>query len=61
MTNIYSVFFLKASAYEFMAQNSEYNTSYWYAFDYKTEQKSVFHMLFPNADQKANVVDIGKH
>ena len=44
-----------------MAQNSEYNTSYWYAFDYKTEQKSVFHMLFPNADQKANVVDIGKH
>jgi len=59
LIDLLSVFFLKASSYEFMAQNSEYEDSYWYAFDYKTPQKSVFHMLFPNTPQKAEVKDIG--
>ena len=45
LIDLLSVFFLKASSYEFMVQNSEYQDSYWYAFDYKTPQKSVFHML----------------
>ena len=59
MIDLLSVFFLKASAYEFMAQNSQHNNSFWYAFDYKTPQKSVFHMLFPQTDKKADVDDIG--
>jgi len=59
LIDLLSVFFLKASSYEFMAQNSEYQDSYWYAFDYKTPQKSLFHMLFPNTPQKSEVRDIG--
>ena len=57
LIDLLSVFFLKASSYEFVKQNSQYEDSYWYAFDYKTEQKSVFHALFPT--KKADIVDVG--
>ena len=51
--------FPQASSYEFMVQNSDYQESYWYAFDYKAEQKSLFNLLFLQPAKKAGVLDHG--
>jgi len=59
LIDLLSVFFLKASSYEFMAQNSKYNDSYWYAFDYQPTQKTVFNLLFMSPDKKAEIRDSG--
>ena len=57
--DLLSVFFLKASSYEFVAENSNYKDSYWYAFDYQSIQKSVFHLLFLDPTLKADITDPG--
>ena len=60
LIDLFSVFFLKASSYDFMEQNSKHEEdTYWYAFDYRAEQKSVFHLLFPQAAKKAEIKDRG--
>ena len=59
LIDLLSVFFLKASSYEFMAQNSRYEDSYWYAFDYQPEHKTVFNLLFLNPEKKAEIQDSG--
>ena len=59
LIDLLSVFFLKASSYELMAQNSKYNDSYWYAFDYQPSQKTVFNLLFMSPDKKAEIRDSG--
>ena len=51
--------FPQASSYEFMVQNSDYKDSYWYALDYKAEQKSLFNLLFLQPAKKAGVLDHG--
>ena len=42
-----------------MVQNSDYQESYWYAFDYKAEKKSLFNLLFLQPAKKAGVLDHG--
>ena len=59
LIDLLSVFFLKASSYEFMAQNSKYEDSYWYAFDYQPDHKTVFNLLFMSPEKKAGVQDSG--
>ena len=59
LIDLLSVFFLKASSYEFMAQNSKYNDSYWYAFDYQPSQKTMFNLLFMSPEKKAEIEDPG--
>lgn len=56
---ICEIHFPQASSYEFMVQNSDYQESYWYAFDYKAEQKSLFNLLFLQPAKKAGVLDHG--
>ena len=55
--DLLSVFFLKASSYKTIQQNSEFMPSYWYSFDYVAAQKSVFHLLFIN--NKAGITEPG--
>ena len=55
--DLFSVFFLKASSYKTIQENSEYADSFWYSFDYIADQKSVFHLLFLN--NKAEVTEPG--
>lgn len=51
--DLLGVFFLKASSYKTVQENSKYKDSYWYSFDYKSKKKSVFHALF--LENKAGV------
>jgi carboxylesterase type B len=52
--DFFSVFFIKAAAYEFVQANSAYAPSYWYAFDYDLSDKSLFHMFYMSPASKAN-------
>ena len=55
LVDLFSVFFIKASSYEFLAQSSKYQDSYWYAFDYLSQQKSLYNFFFLNPDSKAGI------
>lgn len=61
--DLLSVFFIKASAYKLIEENAKHNIaaapSYWYSFDYQSEMKSAFHLLFMNPALKAGVVRPG--
>ena len=59
LVDLLSVFFIKASSYEFLAQTSKYQDSYWYAFDYLSQQKSLFNLFFLNPDSRAGIEDPG--
>jgi hypothetical protein len=39
------VFFIKASGYKMVEENSKYNDSFWYSVEHKT-RKSAYHLLF---------------
>eukprot|EP00091_Calanus_sinicus_P025444 TRINITY_DN971_c0_g1_i10.p1 TRINITY_DN971_c0_g1~~TRINITY_DN971_c0_g1_i10.p1 ORF type:complete len:352 (-),score=125.29 TRINITY_DN971_c0_g1_i10:131-1186(-) len=53
LIDLLGVFFIKASSYTMVKENSRLNPSYWYSFDYEAEQKSAFHALFMAAELKA--------
>ena len=55
LVDLFSVFFIKASSYEFLAQSSKYQDSYWYAFDYLSQQKSLYNFFFLSPDSKAGI------
>jgi len=55
LIDLLGVFFIKASSYTMVKENSRLNPSYWYSFDYEAEHKSAFHALFMAAEKKANV------
>lgn len=57
--DLFSVFFLKASSYKTVEENSKYEDSYWYSFDYKSVQKSVFHLLFIEPSKKGGLLEPG--
>lgn len=57
-TDLLSVFFIKASAYELVQQNSKYSPSYWYAFDYDNPEKKLYNVFFLGSDN-ANVTHPG--
>ena len=57
--DLLSNFFLKASSYKTVQENSKYKDSYWYSFDYKAEQKSLFHALFSDTAKKGGLIDPG--
>ena len=54
LIDFFSVFFIKAAAYEFVQINSKHAPSYWYAFDYDNSNKSLFHLQYMNPGSKAN-------
>jgi carboxylesterase type B len=54
LVDFFSVFFIKAAAYEFVQANAKYAPSYWYAFDYDLSNKSLFHLQYMNPVSKAN-------
>ena len=54
LVDFFSVFFIKAAAYEFVQANAPRAPSYWYAFDYDKSNKSLFHLLYINPASKAN-------
>jgi histone deacetylase complex regulatory component SIN3 len=47
----------KASAYKLVEENAKHmpEGSFWYAFDYQSEMKSAFHLLFMDPAKKAQV------
>jgi len=55
LIDLLGVFFLKASSYTMVKENSRLNPSYWYSFDYVSEHKSAFHALYMDPTLKANV------
>eukprot|EP00090_Calanus_glacialis_P005797 TRINITY_DN14495_c0_g1_i1.p1 TRINITY_DN14495_c0_g1~~TRINITY_DN14495_c0_g1_i1.p1 ORF type:complete len:687 (+),score=181.02 TRINITY_DN14495_c0_g1_i1:28-2088(+) len=55
LVDLLGVFFIKASSYTMVKENSRLNPSYWYSFDYEAEHKSAFHALFMSPEKKANV------
>lgn len=57
-TDLLSVFFIKAAAYELVQQNSKYSPSYWYAFDYDNPEKHLYNVFFLGSN-KANVTHPG--
>ena len=57
--DLLSVFFLKASSYKTVQENSKYEDSYWYSFDYKSKQKSIYHALYLDTAAKAGITDPG--
>jgi len=57
-TDLLSVFFIKAAAYELVQQNSKYSPSYWYAFDYDNPEKKLYNVFFLGSDH-ANVTHPG--
>jgi len=59
LIDLLGVFFLKASSYTMVKENSGLNPSYWYSFDYESEHKSAFHALFLNSGDKANITKPG--
>ena len=55
LVDFFSVFFIKAAAYEFVQANTDRGApSYWYAFDYDKSNKSLFHLQYLNPKDKAN-------
>ena len=59
LTDLFSVFFFKANAYELIQQNSKYAPSFWYGYDYSNTQKSLFHLNYMNPASKANLTHPG--
>ena len=59
LIDLLGTFFLKASSYEMVEENSRYIDSFWYSFDYASEFKSMFHVLNLNPAKKANVTEPG--
>lgn len=57
--DLLSNFFLKASSFKTVQENSNYKDSYWYSFDYKAEQKSLFHALFADTAKKGGLLEPG--
>jgi len=55
LVDLLGVFFIKASSYTMVKENSKLNPSYWYSFDYVAEHKTAFHALFMSPEKKANV------
>jgi len=55
LIDLLGVFFLKASSYTMVKENSLLSPSYWYSFDYESEHKSAFHALYLDPTKKANV------
>lgn len=41
-----STFFLKASSYKMVQENSKYENSYWYSIEHESSKKSVYNLLF---------------
>jgi carboxylesterase type B len=60
LVDFFSVFFIKAAAYEFVQDNADQGApSYWYAFDYDLSNKSLFHLLYLSPADKANLTQPG--
>ena len=59
LVDFFSVFFIKAAAYEFVQANSVHSPSYWYAFDYDQSNKSLYHMFYMSPGSKANLTRPG--
>ena len=57
--DLLSNFFLKASSFKTVQEHSKYKDSYWYSFDYKAEQKSLFHALFADTAKKGGLLEPG--
>ena len=45
MFQLLGVFFIKASGYKMVEENSKHAPSYWYSIEHKT-RKSAYHLLF---------------
>eukprot|EP00095_Tigriopus_kingsejongensis_P005622 maker-scaffold335_size202896-snap-gene-1.19 protein:Tk05622 transcript:maker-scaffold335_size202896-snap-gene-1.19-mRNA-1 annotation:"hypothetical protein DAPPUDRAFT_240263" len=46
MIDILSTFFLKASSYKMVQENSKNNQSYWYSIEHETQKKTIYNLLF---------------
>lgn len=55
LIDMLGTFFLKASSYRMVQENSQYNPSFWYSMDYVSEHKSAFHAFFMNPEKKAGI------
>ena len=52
-----STFFIKASSYNMVEQNSRHADSFWYSVEHAASKLSVFHLLF-NAERPPFMDDI---
>ncbi|TRY73092.1 hypothetical protein TCAL_02196 [Tigriopus californicus] len=53
-----STFFLKASSYKMVQENSKYENSYWYSIEHEASKKSVYNLLF-SSDKPAHIDNPG--
>lgn len=54
-----STFFLKASSYKMVQENSKYENSYWYSIEHESSKKSVYNLLF-SSQKPAHIENPGQ-